>query len=89
MRLKRRPVEETGGMAETPVLSRPDPLSDLGQVFPAHASATQKPSGPQVWPPGELTNVHAWTQSPARQNVPLGHTMPRHGSGAQAPFWQS
>ncbi len=37
----------------------------------------------------QVTKVQAWTQSPWRQNVPLGQSLPAHGSGAQAPRRQS
>jgi hypothetical protein len=55
------------------------------QVWPAQLSGSQNPSMPHRSPILQATKVHAWTQSPWRQNVPLGQATPRHGSARQAP----
>ena len=59
------------------------------QVRPAHGSGSQKPSIPHFSPLKQDTKVQACTQSPWRQNVPLGQESPRHGLATHAPARQT
>ena len=47
--------------------------------------AVQKPSGPHRWPAAQVTYRHISTQSPARQNVPVGQLVVSHGSATHVP----
>jgi hypothetical protein len=59
----------------------------LPQPF-VHALATQSPFWSHVSPLGQVTKPQAWTQNPARQNVPSGQLRPAQGSASHVALTQ-